>query len=77
MLLSIFTACGDATARAEIESVSRVWEASLLAGQPSKAVSEVFTKDALRLPAVKKRSEGNLPLLKRWLDLLGLLRRGS
>ena len=51
VLSSILTACGDATARAEIESVSRVWEASLLAGQPSKAVSEVFTEDALRLPA--------------------------
>tara|TARA_B100001123_G_scaffold256520_1_gene286067 strand:+ start:8936 stop:9400 length:465 start_codon:yes stop_codon:yes gene_type:complete len=58
VLSSILTACGDATARAEIESVSRVWEASLLAGQPSKAVSEVFTKDALRLPAGEEAVRG-------------------
>ena len=64
VLLSVLTACGDATARAEIESVSRVWEASLLAGQPSEAVSEVFTKDALRLPAGEEAVKGQPAIIE-------------
>lgn len=38
-------------ARAEIEAVTRRWEASLIAGNPAAAVPDVFTEDALRLPA--------------------------
>ena len=64
VLLSVLTACGDATARAEIESVSRVWEASLLAGQPAEAVSEVFTKDALRLPAGEEAVKGQPAIIE-------------
>lgn len=36
--------------RAELEAVTDVWEASLLAGTPAAAVPEVFTEDAVRLP---------------------------
>ena len=64
VLLSVLTACGDATARTEIESVSRVWEASLLAGQPAEAVSEVFTKDALRLPAGEEAVKGQPAIIE-------------
>jgi len=39
------------TARAEIEAVSRRWERSLVEGNPASAVGEVFTEDAMRLPA--------------------------
>lgn len=64
VLSSILAACGDATARAEIESVSRVWEASLLAGQASEAVSEVFTRDALRLPAGEETVRGQPAIIE-------------
>jgi ketosteroid isomerase-like protein len=45
--------CGaDAdTVRAELETVTRRWEASLVAGDPVGAVTSVFTEDAVRLPA--------------------------
>jgi len=44
---------GAATGRAqaEIREVTRRWEAALVAGDPAGAVSDVFTEDALRLPA--------------------------
>ena len=42
---------GLAAARAEIEAVTRHWEASLLAGVPHEAVADVFTPDAVRLPS--------------------------
>jgi len=64
VLSSILAACGNATVRAEIESVSRVWEASLLAGQPSEAVSEVFTRDALRLPAGEEAVRGQPAIIE-------------
>lgn len=38
-------------ARAEIEAVTRLWEAALLAGRPEQVVGEVFTSDAVRLPS--------------------------
>ena len=64
---------GDAAAaRAEIEAVTRRWEASLLAGAPEEAVAEVFTPDAVRLPsgepavqgheAIARALEGSAPL---------------
>lgn len=37
--------------RAEIERVTRRWEAALIAGAPSDAVADVFTPDAVRLPS--------------------------
>ncbi len=40
-----------AAVRAELEAVTRRWEASLEAGTPQLAVAEVFTEDALRLPS--------------------------
>ena len=40
----------EAAVRAEIEAVTRRWEAALLAGTPDAAVAEVFTADAVRLP---------------------------
>ena len=61
-----------AAARAEIEAVTRRWEASLLAGMPDLAVTEVFTPDAVRLPsgepavqgheAITRALEGSAPL---------------
>ena len=42
---------GIEAARAEIEAVTRHWEASLLAGVPHEAVADVFTPDAVRLPS--------------------------
>ncbi|WP_420634189.1 YybH family protein [Candidatus Palauibacter sp.] len=63
-----------ATVRAEIEAVTRRWEASLLAGTPEAAVAEVFTPDAVRLPsgepavqgheAIARALEGSAPLLE-------------
>ena len=38
-------------ARAEIEEVTRRWEAALRAGRPQDAVAEVFSPDAVRLPS--------------------------
>lgn len=66
---------GDAAAaRAEIEAVTRRWEASLLAGTPDAAVADVFTADALRLPsgapavrgheAIERALAGSAPLLE-------------
>ena len=66
---------GDAAAvRAEIEAVTRRWEASLRAGTPETAVAEVFTPDAVRLPsgeppvqgheAIALALEGSAPLLE-------------
>ena len=62
------------TARAEIEAVTRRWEASLIAGTPEAAVEEVFTPDAVRLPsgeptvrgheAIARALEGSAPLLE-------------
>ncbi|WP_420447481.1 YybH family protein [Candidatus Palauibacter sp.] len=40
-----------ASVRAEIERVTRRWEASLIAGAPDEAVADVFTPDAVRLPS--------------------------
>ncbi len=40
-----------AAVRAEIERVTRRWEASLIAGAPDEAVADVFTPDAVRLPS--------------------------
>ena len=64
LLWLILAACGDEAARAEIESVSRVWEASLLAGQPSEAVSEVFTRDAVRLPSGEEAVRGQPAIIE-------------
>lgn len=58
--------------RAEIEAVTRRWEASLRAGTPELAVAEVFTPDAVRLPsgapavrgheAIERALAGSAPL---------------
>ena len=63
-----------AAVRAEIEAVTRRWEASLIAGTPEAAVAEVFTPDAVRLPsgdaavrgheAIARALEGSAPLLE-------------
>lgn len=58
--------------RAEIERVTRYWEASLIAGAPGEAVADVFTPDAVRLPsgepavrgheAIERALAGSVPL---------------
>ncbi len=58
--------------RAEIERVTRRWEASLIAGVPGEAVADVFTPDAVRLPsgepavrgheAIERALAGSVPL---------------
>ena len=58
--------------RAEIERVTRRWEASLIAGAPGEAVADVFTPDAVRLPsgepavrgheAIERALAGSVPL---------------
>lgn len=56
-ILVLGLACGGGagadheTARAEIEEVTRRWERSLVEGDPAGAVADVFTEDAIRLPA--------------------------
>ena len=60
--------------RAEIERVTRRWEASLIAGAPGEAVADVFTPDAVRLPsgepavrghdAIVRALAGSVPLLE-------------
>ena len=74
-------ACGSPRAAAieEIREVSERWEAALVAGTPSSAVADVFTEDALRMPAgsppVRGRSaiaaalEGAVPLAEASFDL--------
>lgn len=73
---SLWTAgCGGshgADARAEIEAVTRQWEAALVAGTPDLAVADVFTEDAVRLPtdepvvrgraAIARALTGSVPL---------------
>lgn len=56
--MALALACGGGaagtdleTVRSEIEEVSRRWERSLVEGDPAGAVAEVFTEDAMRLPA--------------------------
>lgn len=41
----------DAAVRSAIEEVSRRWERALMEGNPSEAVGDVFSEDAVRLPA--------------------------
>jgi len=56
-LVALSLACGGTAGadleaiRAEIEDVTRRWERSLVAGDPAGAVTDVFTEDAMRLPA--------------------------
>lgn len=61
-LLLACSACvdggGAADARAEIEAITRRWEASLVAGSPEMAVSDVFTPDAARMPSGAPVSRG-------------------
>lgn len=45
--------------RAEIERVTRRWEASLIAGAPGEAVADVFTPDAVRLPSGEPAVRGH------------------
>lgn len=45
--------------RAEIERVTRRWEAALIAGAPGEAVAEVFTPDAVRLPSGEPAVRGH------------------
>ncbi|MYG48109.1 MAG: nuclear transport factor 2 family protein, partial [Gemmatimonadales bacterium] len=45
--------------RAEIERVTRRWEAALMAGAPDEAVAEVFTPDAVRLPSGEPAVRGH------------------
>ncbi len=45
--------------RAEIERVTRRWEASLIAGAPGDAVADVFTPDAVRLPSGEPAVRGH------------------
>ncbi len=45
--------------RAEIERVTRRWEASLIAGAPGEAVADVFTSDAVRLPSGEPAVRGH------------------
>ncbi len=66
-------ACGDRTpevgetggavaveaVRAEIERVTRRWEASLIAGAPGEAIVDVFTPDAVRLPSGEPAVRGH------------------
>ncbi len=47
-----------AAARTEIEEVMRQWEAALVAGVPHEAVSEVFTRAAVRLPPGEAATRG-------------------
>ena len=62
--LAVLPACaGDAVGnggdvRAELEAVTRLWEASLIAGRPAAAVADVFTEDAIRLPALEEPVRG-------------------
>ncbi len=53
------SAIDAARARTEIEAVTRRWEASLVAGLPHEAVSEVFTPDAVRLPSGEPAVRGH------------------
>lgn len=48
-----------AAVRAELEAVTDVWEASLMAGTPAEAVPDVFTEDAMRLPAGEAPARGH------------------
>lgn len=62
-LVCVACACGggggsEADARAEIEAVTRRWEASLEAGSPETAVPHVFTADAARMPSGEPVSRG-------------------
>lgn len=85
-VLVVVAACGGGTpdvgegggtvaveaVRAEIERVTRRWEASLIAGAPGEAVADVFTPDAVRLPsgepavrgheAIERALAGSVPL---------------
>ncbi|WP_419949250.1 YybH family protein [Candidatus Palauibacter sp.] len=54
----------EATARAEIEAVTRRWEASLLAGTPDMAVADVFTPDAVRLPSGEPAVQGHEAIVR-------------
>lgn len=45
--------------RAEIERVTRRWEAALIAGAPGDAVADVFTPDAVRLPSGEPAVRGH------------------
>ncbi|MXX78646.1 MAG: nuclear transport factor 2 family protein [Gemmatimonadales bacterium] len=46
-------------ARAEIERVTRRWEAALIAGAPAEAVADVFTPNAVRLPSGEPAVRGH------------------
>ena len=45
--------------RAEIERVTRRWEAALIAGAPGDAVADVFTPEAVRLPSGEPAVRGH------------------
>lgn len=55
LLAAVFLGCaeggGAADAESEIREVTRRWEAALVAGDPAGSVEDVFTEDAVRLPA--------------------------
>ncbi|MDE2719320.1 nuclear transport factor 2 family protein [Candidatus Palauibacter polyketidifaciens] len=50
--------------RAEIERVTRRWEASLIAGAPGEAVADVFTPDAMRLPSGEPAVRGHEAIVR-------------
>ena len=50
--------------RAEIERVTRRWEASLIAGAPGEAVADVFTPDAVRLPSGEPAVRGHEAIVR-------------
>jgi len=57
---AVAVAAGDVkTVRAEIERVTRRWEAALIAGAPGEAVADVFTPDAVRLPSGEPAVRGH------------------
>ena len=67
------------TAEDEIREVTRRWEAALVSGDPARAAAEVFTEDAVRLPAneaavsglpaIRAALEGSTALLEARFDL--------
>lgn len=61
-------ASNTASVRAELEAVTHEWEASLLEGTPAAAVRNVFTEDAVRLPADEPPVRGHVAIAD---DLLG------
>lgn len=89
----LFSGCGSvgegssSEAQAEIREVTRRWEAALVSGDPAGAVADVFTSDAVRLPAdepavrgiaaITEALAGSVPLTQATFDLQDIEVDGS